>query len=290
MSATPPRVPRLAELLPDRPVVPRRTAPVASGGAGSDAPLAGVKVLDLGVVIAGAYAATILAGLGADVVKIETPSGDPFRSYGTTFCSYNRGKRSLVLDLKRADAKQVFFELVAQADVVLDNYRLGVRQRLGISYETLRTINPRDHLALDQWVRHEGSAGTAPGLRPPAPGAERADAGARGLRIGARVPPHRGERRRQRRDVGVRDRRCPRRAYRDGGGSGGSHEPGDPERAAPDRRADDVSGSSGTTDGRARLHRRQRARALLRVCRRMDRHRVFHPVALRGAGRCARVG
>ena len=143
MSATPPRVPRLAELLPDRPVVPHRTAPVASGRAGNDAPLAGVKVLDLGVVIAGAYAATILAGLGADVVKIETPSGDPFRSYGTTFCSYNRGKRSLVLDLKRPDAKQVFFELVAQADVVLDNYRLGVRERLGISYETLRTVNPR---------------------------------------------------------------------------------------------------------------------------------------------------
>ena len=106
-------------------------------------PLAGVKVLDLGMVIAGAYAGTILAYFGADVVKIETASGDPFRSYRTGFCVYNRGKRGLVLDLKHPDAKETFLELVAQADVVLDNSRLGVRERLGISYERLREVNPR---------------------------------------------------------------------------------------------------------------------------------------------------
>jgi crotonobetainyl-CoA:carnitine CoA-transferase CaiB-like acyl-CoA transferase len=102
-----------------------------------------VKVLDLGVVIAGAYASTILASLGADVVKIETPEGDPFRSYGTGFCVFNRGKRAIVLDLKRREALDVFYEMVAQADVVLDNSRLGVRERLGISYADLRAVNPR---------------------------------------------------------------------------------------------------------------------------------------------------
>jgi len=106
-------------------------------------PLAGVRVLDLGVVIAGAYAAAMLAGLGADVVKIETAAGDPFRAYRTGFSPYNRGKRSLVLDLKRPEGKDLFFELVTQADVVLDNSRLGVRERLGISYEALRAVNPR---------------------------------------------------------------------------------------------------------------------------------------------------
>jgi crotonobetainyl-CoA:carnitine CoA-transferase CaiB-like acyl-CoA transferase len=85
----------------------------------------------------------MLAGLGADVVKIETAAGDPFRSYRTGFSPYNRGKRSLVLDLKRPDGKELFFELVAQADVVLDNYRLGVRERLGITYDRLRAVNPR---------------------------------------------------------------------------------------------------------------------------------------------------
>jgi crotonobetainyl-CoA:carnitine CoA-transferase CaiB-like acyl-CoA transferase len=166
MSATPPRAPSLSELLSDRPILPPRAAPIASGGARDDAPLAGVKVLDLGVVIAGAYAATILAGLGADVVKIETPSGDPFRSYGTAFCSYNRGKRSLVLDLKRPDAKKVFYELVAQADVVLDNSRLGVRERLGISYETLRTVNPRIISLSISGYGTQGPQASLPGFDP----------------------------------------------------------------------------------------------------------------------------
>jgi len=166
MSATPPLAPRLSELLSDRPIFPPRAAPVASGVARDEAPLAGVKVLDLGVVIAGAYAATILAGLGADVVKIETPSGDPFRSYATAFCSYNRGKRSLVLDLKRSDAREVFFELVAQADVVLDNYRLGVREWLGISYETLRTVNPRIISLSISGYGTEGPQASLPGFDP----------------------------------------------------------------------------------------------------------------------------
>ena len=143
MSGTPAITPRLADDV-DEPWGAARAASSARDGTVVDEPpLAGVKVLDLGMVIAGAYAATILAYFGADVVKIETASGDPFRSYRTGFCVYNRGKRGLVLDLKHPDAKETFLELVAQADVVLDNSRLGVRERLGISYERLREVNPR---------------------------------------------------------------------------------------------------------------------------------------------------
>jgi crotonobetainyl-CoA:carnitine CoA-transferase CaiB-like acyl-CoA transferase len=166
MSATPPLRPRLRASFPDRPVVTHGTTSVATTSIADEPPLAGVKVLDLGVVIAGAFAATILAGLGADVVKIETPSGDPFRSYSAAFCSYNRGKRSLVLDLKRPDARQVFFDLASQADVVLDNYRLGVRERLGISYESLRAVNPRIISLSISGYGPEGPRASLPGFDP----------------------------------------------------------------------------------------------------------------------------
>ena len=143
MSGTTAITPRLADDVQESWLTARATARYGQGAVVDEPPLAGVKVLDLGVVIAGAYAGTILAYFGADVVKIETASGDPFRSYRTGFCVYNRGKRGLVLDLKHPDAKEMFLELVAQADVVLDNSRLGVRERLGISYERLRDVNPR---------------------------------------------------------------------------------------------------------------------------------------------------
>ena len=105
-------------------------------------PLAGVKVLDLGTVIAGTYSAAILANFGADVVKIESRDGDPFR-YSGGFINYNRGKRGLGLDLKHPDGQALFHDLAKQADVVLDNYRLGVRTRLGVDYAALAPLNPR---------------------------------------------------------------------------------------------------------------------------------------------------
>ena len=166
MSASPPRVPNLMATLAEPSSVTRSSAPEPLTRVPHDAPLAGVRVLDLGVVIAGAYAATMLAGLGADVVKIETPSGDPFRSYGAAFCSYNRGKRSLVLDLKRPEAKELFFELVAQADVVLDNSRLGVRERLGITYESLRAVNPRIISISISGYGRSGPQASLPGFDP----------------------------------------------------------------------------------------------------------------------------
>ena len=166
MSDTPAIAPRLADEMPVSGLAPRPTTSVPDGRVHDAPPLAGVKVLDLGVVIAGAYAATILASLGADVVKIETPGGDPFRSYGTGFCVYNRGKRGIVLDLKRREAMNVFFEMVAQADVVLDNFRLGVRERLGISYESLRKVNPRIISLSITGYGTKGPQATLPGFDP----------------------------------------------------------------------------------------------------------------------------
>jgi crotonobetainyl-CoA:carnitine CoA-transferase CaiB-like acyl-CoA transferase len=105
-------------------------------------PLAGVRVLDLGSVIAGTYAASILANLGADVVKVESQDGDPFR-YALGFITYNRGKRGLGVDLKAPAGRELFLDLARQADVVIDNFRLGVRERLGIDYAALAPLNPQ---------------------------------------------------------------------------------------------------------------------------------------------------
>jgi crotonobetainyl-CoA:carnitine CoA-transferase CaiB-like acyl-CoA transferase len=115
----------------------------ASDGAAKDGPLAGIRVLDLGTVIAGAYCNAILANLGAEVVKVESAEGDPWRDRGIGFTAYNRGKRGLVVDLKQPAGREVFLDLARQADVVLDNYRLGVRDRLGIGHAAVRAVNPR---------------------------------------------------------------------------------------------------------------------------------------------------
>jgi crotonobetainyl-CoA:carnitine CoA-transferase CaiB-like acyl-CoA transferase len=122
-----------------RPAVPARSgATLAAHG-----PLHGVRVLDLGTVIAGAHAGGILANLGADVIKVEPMDGDPFRSDGGGFLAYNRGKRGLGIDLKQPATVELFLDLARQSDVVLDNYRFGVRERLGIDYAALKAVNPR---------------------------------------------------------------------------------------------------------------------------------------------------
>ncbi|HKR46461.1 MAG TPA: CoA transferase [Paraburkholderia sp.] len=113
-------------------------------------PLAGVRVLDLSAYIAGPYGCTLLADQGADVIKIEPPTGDNLRKYPSTlqaesraFLGVNRGKRGLVLDLKQSCAQEVLLRLVEQADVLVHNFRPGVPARLGIAWEQLREVNPR---------------------------------------------------------------------------------------------------------------------------------------------------
>ncbi|PZQ54502.1 MAG: hypothetical protein DI570_22930 [Phenylobacterium zucineum] len=140
------RTPATVRALPQPIATPPAWAPAARpdfGAAPDASPLAGVKVLNLGTVIAGAYAGTILAQLGADVVKVEPREADMFRSDGSQFLAYNRGVRGLGMDLKRPEGRALFLELARTADVVIDNYRLGVRERLGIEYAALRAVNPR---------------------------------------------------------------------------------------------------------------------------------------------------
>ena len=114
-------------------------------------PLSGIRVLDFTRVLAGPAAALALADLGAEVLKIEPPGGgDETRSFpphraGTShyFLSVNRGKKSLVLDLKQSEGVALARELAAQCDIVIENYRPGVMDRLGLGYEALSSINPR---------------------------------------------------------------------------------------------------------------------------------------------------
>ena len=113
----------------------RRPADASPAG-----PLRGIRVLDLGTILAGPFAGSLLAELGADVIKVEPPAGDPFRAVGFI---YNRGMRSIAIDLQAQAGQAVFRDLVRSADVVIDNYRPGVLQRLGIDYDALRAVNPR---------------------------------------------------------------------------------------------------------------------------------------------------
>ncbi len=112
-------------------------------------PLAGIRVLEQGTFITGPCCAMTLADLGADVIKVETPgTGDPYRNfrgglYSAHFQAYNRGKRSITLNLKDAADIAVFRELVAQSDVYIQNFRPGAASRMGADFETLIGINPK---------------------------------------------------------------------------------------------------------------------------------------------------
>jgi crotonobetainyl-CoA:carnitine CoA-transferase CaiB-like acyl-CoA transferase len=114
-------------------------------------PMSGIKIVDLCSMMSGPWATDILGDQGADVIKIEVPGkGDHVRSLpnrsgdlSAMFVNVNRSKRSLTLDLKKPEGVEVFKKLVAQADVVVQNFRPGVVERLGISYDDVSEINPR---------------------------------------------------------------------------------------------------------------------------------------------------
>jgi crotonobetainyl-CoA:carnitine CoA-transferase CaiB-like acyl-CoA transferase len=126
----------------------------AMPSADTPGPLAGLRVLDLTQALAGPFCTMLLADLGADVIKVEPPAGDmtrhtgPYtaedtlRAYGGYFASINRGKRSVVLDLKTDGDRDALLKLATTVDVVVENSRAGVMDRLGVGYETLADIKP----------------------------------------------------------------------------------------------------------------------------------------------------
>jgi len=159
----------------------------------SNGPLAGVRVLDLARVLAGPFAAMLLADLGAEVIKVERPgTGDDTRSWGppfagpedgrqsTYFLSVNRGKRSVTVDLKDPAERGFVEELIRWADVLVENFRPGVMDRLGLSDERMAELNPalvrlsisgfgdtcpdRDRVGYDQIVQAEGGLMSLTGM------------------------------------------------------------------------------------------------------------------------------
>ncbi len=115
--------------------------------------LEGIRVLDCSIAMAGPFAAQRMGDMGADVIKVEPPSGEWQRhasaggatgnKINVSFLSLNRNKRSLAVDLKSPEGKALLIDMVREADVFLQNYRPGVAERLGVDYETLSAINPR---------------------------------------------------------------------------------------------------------------------------------------------------
>ena len=111
--------------------------------------LKGVRVVELSTMITAPLAGMMLADLGAEVIKVEHPEGgDPFRSfrgghYSPHFTAYNRGKRSIKLDLRKDEGRAVLLKLIGRADILLENYRAGVMERLGLATGTLSAANPK---------------------------------------------------------------------------------------------------------------------------------------------------
>lgn len=166
LSRTPVRSPDGRRVVDEAPQWPAQepVATRASDDGEGVGPLHGFRVLDLGTVLAGPYAGTLLAELGADVVKVEPLTGDPFR---TTGFHYNRGQRSLAVDLRQPAGREAFVALARTADVVIDNFRPGVRERLGISHEDLTHATARETVSVSiSGYGSTGPMGGQPGFDP----------------------------------------------------------------------------------------------------------------------------
>ncbi len=113
-------------------------------------PLDGIKVLEFSQIIAAPFCGMLLSDMGAEVIKVEPPEGEPWRLFAQfipleskMFISLNRGKKSLPLDIASDEGQRIVHRLVEETDVVIVNYRPDVPYRYGIDYETLAAINPR---------------------------------------------------------------------------------------------------------------------------------------------------
>ena len=130
------------------------------------APLAGVRAVDLSSFIAGPVITRHLAMLGAEVIKIEQPGGDPFRVLGPYFNGWNQSKRSICLNLKDAADHAVMAQLVAESDVIVENFRPGVAARLGVADQDLRRIRPDAVLVKSPGYGRDDSMAEVPAFDP----------------------------------------------------------------------------------------------------------------------------
>jgi len=128
--------------------------------------LRGVRVLDFGIYFAGPYGPRLLGDLGADVIKIESVDGDLLRPTTKPFNAAARGKRSIALDLKQSEGREVAHRIAAIADVVTHNMRPGVAERLGMGYETICTLNPEVIYAYAPGWGSSGPDADRPGFAP----------------------------------------------------------------------------------------------------------------------------
>jgi len=137
-------------------------------------PFEGVRMIDFTQVIAGPFASYQLALLGADVIKIERPGGEgvsPLRAYARMvgeispmWIAVNANKRNMTLDLKKPEAVEIVKRLVRDADIVMENYRPGVMDRLGVGYEALSEVNPSLIYCAISGFGQEGPEKNTPGL------------------------------------------------------------------------------------------------------------------------------
>ena len=111
--------------------------------------LEGIRVLEIASYVTGPFASLLLADMGAEVVKVEQPGqGDPFRGWGeklysATFCSLNRNKKSITLDIRRDEARDIFLKLAAGSDIVIENFRPGTLEKRGFGYDAVLALNPK---------------------------------------------------------------------------------------------------------------------------------------------------
>jgi crotonobetainyl-CoA:carnitine CoA-transferase CaiB-like acyl-CoA transferase len=138
---------------------------------GTKGALSGIRVLDLTRVLAGPFCTMLLGDMGAEIIKIETPGqGDDSRRYppfigkeSAYFMNLNRNKKSVVLNLKHAKAKAIFLDLVETSDVVIENFRPGTMEKLGLGYETIKSRNPRIVYSCISGFGHVGPNRDLPG-------------------------------------------------------------------------------------------------------------------------------
>ena len=151
--------------------------------------LHGVRVLDLSWGIAGPLGVLLLAEQGADVIKVEPPGGDPFREY-SGYAVWNRSRRSVTVDLKKPAGADAFRKLAADADVVVETFRPGVTDRLGIGYDALHELNPRLVYMSCPAYPGRSPARAASRVRRARAGEQRSAMGAAGLASGPDLPAH----------------------------------------------------------------------------------------------------